>query len=177
MFSHAVVAVAVGKALATGAMPARFWWLSILCAILPDADVVGFWAGIPYGSMLGHRGLTHSVTFAALLSLIVVRTGFGEIVPGSRRWWLLTMHFFLITASHGVLDAMTDGGLGVAFFSPFENSRYFLPWRPVPVSPIGVAKFFNAYGVQVLISEILWIWIPAGLLVLGARAYRWSRHW
>lgn len=33
---------------------------------------------------------------------------------------------------------LTDGGLGVAFFSPFDNKRYFLPWRPIRVSPISV---------------------------------------
>ncbi len=26
---------------------------------------------------------------------------------------------------------MTDGGLGVAFFSPFHTTRYFLPYRPI----------------------------------------------
>ena len=176
LFSHAIVAAALGKTFSANAMPVRFLWLSIFCATVPDADVIGLWAGIPYGSLLGHRGLTHSLSFAFVLSLLVVLFMFREIAAGSLRWWSLVAYFFLVTASHGVLDAMTDGGLGVAFFAPFENSRYFLPWRPVLVSPIGVAKFFNAYGLQVLISEMLWIWIPAGLLVLGAKAYQWSRH-
>jgi len=39
---------------------------------------------------------------------------------------------------------MTKGGLGVAFFSPFDNSRYFLPWRPIRVSPIAIHRFFSA---------------------------------
>ena len=56
---------------------------------------------------------------------------------------------------------MTNGGLGVAFFSPFENSRYFLPWRPIRVSPIGVSRFFGAHGLAVLESELLWLWVPA----------------
>jgi inner membrane protein len=58
------------------------------------------------------------------------------------RFTLFT-YLFLATASHGVLDAMTDGGLGVAFFSPFDNRRYFLPWRPIVVSPISIARFFS----------------------------------
>jgi hypothetical protein len=33
--------------------PPRFWWLSILCSILPDADVLSFVFGIDYGSLLG----------------------------------------------------------------------------------------------------------------------------
>ena len=87
-------------------------------------------------------------------------------------WWLLIAHFFLVTASHGVLDAMTDGGLGIAFFAPFDNSRYFLPWRPVMVSPIGVAPFFSHYGLDVLISEFVWIWLPVGVSLLTAKMLR-----
>jgi inner membrane protein len=71
------------------------------------------------------------------------------------------MFLFLATASHGVLDAMTNGGLGVAFFSPFNNGRYFFPWRPVHVSPISVKRFFSGGGYAVLQSELLWIWAPA----------------
>jgi inner membrane protein len=73
----------------------------------------------------------------------------------------LFVYLFLAAGSHGLLDAMTNGGLGVAFFSPFENGRYFLPFRPIRVSPIGVTRFFTSRGVAILQSEIVWIWIPA----------------
>jgi inner membrane protein len=63
---------------------------------------------------------------------------------------------------------MTDGGLGVAFFSPFDNHRYFLRWRPIHVSPIGIGRFFSDRGIAVLQSELLWIWLPAALLALSA---------
>ena len=61
---------------------------------------------------------------------------------------------------------MTTGGLGVAFFSPFSQSRYFLPWRSILVSPIGVEPFFSRYGLRVLWSEVVWIWIPSAVLAL-----------
>jgi inner membrane protein len=60
---------------------------------------------------------------------------------------------------------MTDGGLGIAFFAPFDNERYFFPWRPIAVSPISVTAFFSERGLAVIRSEILWIWIPCLLLV------------
>jgi inner membrane protein len=60
----------------------------------------------------------------------------------------------------------------VAFFAPFDNTRYFLPWTPVEVSPIGLVEFFTPYGLEVLLSEFVWIWIPAGLLVGTAIAYQ-----
>jgi inner membrane protein len=166
VFSHAVVALAIGK-LSTGrSMPPRFWRLSILCAILPDADVLSFVFGIDYGSLLGHRGLTHSLSFAVMLSVVVVGVWFKDVQAWSRTWWVLIAQFFLVTASHGMLDAMTDGGLGVAFFAPFDNTRYFFPWRPVLVSPIGIAQFFSRYGLDVLLSKFMWIWVPAGMVWL-----------
>jgi inner membrane protein len=79
---------------------------------------------------------------------------------------------FVATASHGVLDAFTDGGLGVAFFAPFDGTRYFFPVRPIRVSPIGVARFFSRTGMEVLSSEMIWVWIPSGVLALFARALR-----
>ena len=78
------------------------------------------------------------------------------------------MYFFLATASHGLLDAMTDGGLGVTCFAPFDNRRYFLPWTPIRVSPIGIERFFTARGLAVIQTELLWIWLPAGLLAIPA---------
>jgi inner membrane protein len=80
----------------------------------------------------------------------------------------LWIYLFLATASHGFLDAMTDGGLGVAFFSPFSNKRYFLPWTPIRVSPIGAGRFFSSRGLDVLRTEFLWIWLPAAVLVMAA---------
>jgi inner membrane protein len=62
---------------------------------------------------------------------------------------------------------MTDGGLGVAFFSPLGNQRHFLPWTPIRVSPIGVGRFFSERGLAVLQSELLWIWLPAALFAAG----------
>jgi len=61
---------------------------------------------------------------------------------------------------------MTNGGLGVAFFSPFDKTRYFFPWQPILVSPISLTRFFSGRGTAVLQSELIWIWIPAGLLAV-----------
>lgn len=172
VFSHAAVALAIGRLSTNRSMPPRFWWLSIVCSILPDIDVLSFAFGIDYGDLFGHRGLTHSLSFALMLGFVVVRLWFKDVPTGTKMWWMLIAQFFLVTASHGMLDAMTDGGLGVAFFAPFDQSRYFFPWRPVRVSPIGIAPFFSGYGLDVLISEVVWIWIPVGLSLLTAQILR-----
>lgn len=137
--------------------------LAALSAILPDIDVLGLKWGVPYGSLWGHRGLTHSLFFALVwagLVVLLVPVPGGSM--GKFRLWAL---FFLITASHGFLDAFTDGGLGVAFFSPFSNERYFFPWRPIHVSPIGIERFVaGGRSLGILWSEFLWVWIPVFLI-------------
>ena len=153
-------------------MPARFWVLAAVCAALPDADAIGFGLGIHYGDPLGHRGLTHSLPFALALGFLVVILFFRNIALGSKSWWALVAFFFIVTASHGVLDAMTNGGLGIAFFAPFSNVRYFFPWRPIEVSPLDVGSFLSFRGVNVIISEIKWVWVPSGLVALGAYSVR-----
>lgn len=172
IFAHGAVAVALGHALLPGPRPWRLWAASVLCSALPDADVIGFALGIAYEHPLGHRGFSHSLLFAALLSAGVVYGSFRESAKNSRLKGLLLLHFFLVTASHGFLDALTDGGLGVAFFAPFDNTRYFLPWRPIVVSPIGARAFFSRWGLEVVFNELFWIWLPAGLVALLSAAAR-----
>jgi inner membrane protein len=171
VFSHAVAALGLGACFYKPGTPKRVWVTGALCSVVPDLDVIGFRFGIHYGDFWGHRGFTHSILFAVLLASIVVALGFREDVPSLGRFALWT-YFFLATASHGLLDAMTDGGLGVAFFSPFDSTRYFLAWRPIRVSPIGVGRFFSHRGLEVVQSELLWIWIPAAAMILVCWIFR-----
>jgi inner membrane protein len=163
IISHAVAALGIGAAFYWPGMPKRVWVLGVASAIVPDADVIGFHFGVHYQDFWGHRGFTHSLLFAAFLAVLIAVPGFRNTGSNDRR--LLCLYFFLATASHGLLDAMTNGGLGVAFFSPFDTTRYFLPWRPILVSPIGVARFFSPRGLAILQSELAWIWLPSALMV------------
>jgi inner membrane protein len=171
-FSHAVAAGALGTVFWRPGWPARAWVLGAASAIAPDADVVGVALGVPFRSVLGHRGLTHSLVFAAALGVVVVAAGFRHTDLSPPRLWL---YFFLAAASHGVLDALTNGGPGIAFFAPFDNDRYFFPWRPIVVSPIGIRPFFSAWGLRVLESEFVWIWIPclvfAGVILVARKHF------
>jgi inner membrane protein len=167
VFSHAVAALGIGACFYRPGIPKRVWVAGALCSVMPDLDVIGFHFGVHYGDFWGHRGFTHSLLFAALLASFVVLLAFRQALPGLGRF-VLWIYLFLATASHGLLDAMTDGGLGVAFFSPFKNTRYFLPWTPIRVSPIGITRFFSRRGLEVVQSELLWIWFPAALLIFAA---------
>lgn len=172
VITHAIVGLACGKAFAAQKMPRMFWRLTIICAIIPDIDVIAFRFGIPYSSMWGHRGFTHSLFFAVVAGLIAASIYCRNQGFFSRRWWSYLVFFSLVTSLDGILDAFTDGGLGVAFFAPFSSERFFFPWRPIHVSPISVKYFFTQYGLAALKSEILWVWLPAGIIVLTAWAIR-----
>ena len=172
-FSHVIVAVAMGRAFRNEELRWRELGLGAFCSVLPDLDVIGFPLGIEYGDLWGHRGMTHSILFAALLAGILVALWYrGK--PAIAMTGLF-LYFFLCTASHGVLDAMTDGGLGVAFFSPFDTTRYFFSARPVLVSPIGISEFFSEYGARVLANEAVWIWLPSLALFVLLRAIQHVR--
>jgi inner membrane protein len=116
----------------------------VACSVIPDLDldVIGFHFGIHYGDFWGHRGFTHSLLFAVLLASVVTAVMVWRGISGIGRFALFG-YLSLATASHGLLDSITNGGLGVGFFSPFNNRRYFLPWTPVRVSPIAVTRFFT----------------------------------
>jgi inner membrane protein len=69
-----------------------------------------------------------------------------------------------VTASHGLLDALTDGGLGVALFSPFTQKRFFFSWTPIEVSPFGWRWLLKPGERGVLWSELKWVWGPVLVL-------------
>jgi inner membrane protein len=172
VISHAVVAVAAGAALAPRDVPNDFWFLAIVCSIIPDADGIGFAFGIPYEHFFGHRGFFHSPFFALLISILLVGVFFRDVEIFSRQWFFYFIFFFLLSASHGVLDALTSGGLGIALLSPFDNTRYFFPWTPIVVSPVGIKAFFSEWGLAVIKSEFLWIWLPSFLIIIVSTLIR-----
>jgi inner membrane protein len=169
-FTHAVFAASLGSVMVPEHK--RLVAIGALCAVLPDADVIAFSFGIPYAHMLGHRGLSHSLAFAASLTALLT----WALARRDRELSDLRVPIFcfLAIASHGLLDALTDGGLGIAFFAPFSSERYFFPWRPIAVSPISVRRFFSERGLSILASELVTVWTPA--LGLSAIGILWRRR-
>ena len=173
-FSHAFVALTLGKITSHHAITWPIFLTGAVCSMVPDLDVIGFAFGIQYEDLWGHRGMTHSLFFAGLLSAVLVALGYRQESSATKAG--IGLYLFLCTASHGVLDALTDGGLGIAFFSPFDLTRYFFPFRPVAVSPIGIGNFFSTDALRILASEITWIWLPtlAVLLIVRGLTHRIS---
>ncbi len=163
ILTHAVVGSALAPLAPAGVSRVRLACALAVVSVLPDLDVLAFRLGIPYQHPLGHRGFSHSLLFAALLAALVARFEFKAIAAWSRPWWRLFFVLFVATASHGILDAFTNGGLGIGFLIPFSTERFFAPVRPLPVSPIGVDRSI----VGILGIEVLYVWLPV-LALLGA---------
>ena len=79
------------------------------------------------------------------------RRAAGPSRPGAVRTAVIAS---AVLVSHGLLDTLTDGGLGCALLWPFDLTRYFAPWNPIPVAPIGWS-FLSAYGLGVALTEVI----------------------
>jgi inner membrane protein len=167
--THAVPALAMGALFISPRSPRTVWLAGVTLAVIPDLDVITFSLNVGSYGMLSHRGLSHSLFFAALASFLVfaaVTRAYPEVK--SKTLWL---YFFLCCAMHGVLDGLTNGGWGVAFFAPLDSARYFLPIQPVLVSPISLEGILTDYGKAVISNEIRWVWIP--FIFLSIIGYAW----
>ncbi len=164
--AHAVFGASLWPLLKTAKAPPRAWVWGAGLAVLPDIDFAGYVMGVPYETIWGHRGITHSVLFAVgLASLLWWVTQRRADAPPPFFW----LYLVLAALSHGALDALTDGGLGVAFFAPFDATRYFFPFHPILVSPLSLEKLLTMRGVRILLNEIRWVGIPSLLLFLAGR--------
>ena len=155
LITHPIVPISIAVAAGKKNISFKLALLAVVASMLPDADVLAFRFGIPYGHMLGHRGFTHSLVFAAMLAAAIAT---------SRTWkdrrLVVFLFLFAATASHGVLDALTTGGKGVGFFIPFTPERFFFSIRPIEVSPLTARAFFSKRGLVILLSEIYAVWLP-----------------
>ncbi len=165
IFTHPAPILALGLGLGRARLSWRLLLAGVIMSVVPDLDVIGFKLGVRYADLLGHRGFSHSLAFALTSGLL------GALLAP----WLKAgrlgafMVFFLAVALHIALDAATSGGLGVAVFWPLSEDRYFLPWRPIRVSPLNPTAFLSERGLTVLISEFLWVWLPCIMLATALR--------
>jgi len=137
------------------------WWSAL--SLLPDADVVGFALGVEYGDPWGHRGATHSLAVA-----MAVGAALGLAAPRFKLPpWRIGAFAVAVLASHGLLDTLTDGGLGSALLWPIDLTRYFAPWRPIPVAPIGL-DILSPSGLLVASIELV-LFAPLFAFALGLK--------
>jgi inner membrane protein len=164
---HVAIGITAARAHGEGSRPG---WRSAIAwsalSMLPDVDVIGFPLGVKYEDPWGHRGATHSFAFAIVVGLAVGLHARWFKGPALRTALFATV----VLATHPILDTMTDGGLGCALFWPFDLTRYFAPWRPIQVAPIGLA-FLSPYGAIVAMSEIV-LFLPLFVFALRTSYFR-----
>ena len=170
--SHALAGAAVAAVFRPEPKPpARYWIAAIGLAVIPDIDGLLLLAGAVYRGMWGHRGITHSLAFAAVGAAALVACFFR-----SREWKgrhaRLWATFFAAGATHGILDSLMASGLGVAFFAPISATRYRAVFRPIRVTPGNENAFLNTGGIRATNSEILWLWIPSLVVLFLAFHFR-----
>ncbi len=175
IFGHTLAAITIGKSYPKKICSWKFFILGILCATLADIDVIAFKLGIPYGNAFGHRGFTHSILFAVILGVSITFIFYGKNFL-SKKGLVLISFFTLCAISHDILDAMTNGGLGIGFFIPWDEARYFLPWRPIEVSPIGI-RHFSEKAVRIIKNEMIWIGIPCLVYFLIMSVMRRKKYY
>jgi inner membrane protein len=151
---HVAAGMAAARSQPAGPRPQRPRLLPIvlwsLLSLAPDLDVIGFSLGVPYEDEWGHRGATHSLVFS-----LIAAAAIAGVAPLLRQPALRTgITAALVLVSHALLDTLTDGGLGCALLWPFDRTRYFAPWTPIPVAPIGLG-FLSLDGLMVAAVELV----------------------
>ena len=160
MVTHAAVGVAAAAAFAPRSVSGYFLPASILCATVQDLDVIGFYFVSPMVIFWGTGGSPIPFSWGSS-SAFFFHSSFPGYGGFFQRWFFYLVFFFLVWASHGVLDALTRGGHGAALLWPFDNHRVVFSWTPIRISPIGLSSFFSKRGLNVLESELLWVWLPS----------------
>ena len=169
IITHSFTGLVSGAAAYDKSFPKRFWLFSIICSIIPDADVICFELGFSYDHFLGHRGFFHSLFFACILGSFMGFLLMGVKKIEWRKRLFFAGYFSFLISLHDILDAFTNGGLGVALLSPFDTTRYFSPYTPIKVSPINPYTFFNGGALDILKNEVLWVWLPYICIVIVFR--------
>jgi inner membrane protein len=157
IFAHPAVPLAIGFGLGRKVISAPLLVCGVIGSVLPDLDVIAFRMNIPYAAEFGHRGFSHSLLIAFVLALLGA-CFFRWLRPG---FFLAFLFLFAAISSHGLLDTLTNGGLGIALLWPWSEHRYFMPFHPIEVAPLGLSRFLSERGLSVLKSELYWVWLPA----------------
>jgi inner membrane protein len=165
LLGHAVAGLAITHSFSRARLPRRIWILAPLCAVAPDLDWFVSFLDYHKNHILNHRGVAHSLPGALLIAAAMLLIGFPRDQRRAQVWLCLT----LAALSHGLMDACTAGGVGVALFMPFSDSRWSCLWQPIHVAPLPLGREDAYLFLLSLRAEAFWIGLPALALVAWTR--------
>ncbi len=119
--THIVLGACVGEAVAGKQLGKKAMWLGALANSLPDIDfIAGFWMDTD-DELLAHRGFTHSILFALLVTIFMAlamkRWSHLKKITFKKWEWFFGIEISL----HLFLDAFNNYGVG--WFEPFSPYR------------------------------------------------------
>ena len=168
-FGHLAVGMLTGQLHGAGAVhhPKRQRYLAIglfaAFSLLPDADLLLVALGVHDSGAVGHRGASHSLVTALMIGLAcgyyARRTGLAPLRTA--------VAITIAVGSHGLLDALGEGGRGIPLFWPFSAHRFMFPWRFLPDAP-RINDYLSREGALSLISEFCYF-LPLMAYVLWPR--------
>jgi len=138
VLTHPVVPIALSTVFPPDTLPPTVLLVGAACSVIPDIDVIGRKFGIRSNHMLGHRGLTHLMAFAAVLGAIPTCTLFRSSHPDP---WVLFLFLFVSTLSHALLDMLTNGGRRGVLIIRSECRWVWLPSAGVCILGIMVRRY------------------------------------
>lgn len=168
LLGHAVAGLAITESFRQAKLPRRTWILAPLCAVVPDLDWFVSFGAIHKNHILNHRGVAHSLFGALILAAATLLVTYRKDQRCGQLWLCLS----LCALSHGLMDACTSGGVGVALFMPFSDSRWACIWQPIQVAPLPVGREDCYRFLASLRTEAFWIGLPALALACGSRLRR-----
>lgn len=174
VFTHPIPVLAIGLGLGTRSISTPLLVAGLVFSVLPDADVVlRSLSLVPAKLLLGHRGLTHSLTFALGAGLLGAFLAPFLRTTGPKAFWVC----FLAVLSHIGLDLLTTGGrYGIALLAPWSDTRFTLPWAPIKISPFANG-FFTQRGLEVILCELQVVWLPSFMVFILLYAQRKLRKY
>lgn len=168
---HAFAGLAITALFHRDRLPRRTWALAAACAVAPDLDWFVSLGGLHRGHFLNHRGVSHSLFVALGLATLAFLAGYRKELRRFAVWLCLAV----AALSHGLLDACTSGGVGVALFMPFSDTRWACVWQPGSVAPLPFWREMVPGFLGSLAWECVWIGAPALGVLAVARLGRQVR--
>lgn len=144
--------------------------LFVISAILPDIDnLLWFWGDFAY--LKYHRGITHSLLGALILSLFLALIFY--FLTSLKRYWLLVGASLIGLITHIFFDLITSYGTQV--FYPFSSIRYSLDlifiidlaFTSIILLPLILGRFMKKGTQAVAMTGVLLLIIYIGIAAVN----------
>jgi len=161
-----------GLAPADAPRGARAFLLIAALAVLPDVDIV--WGWCHGGATAFHRGITHSLLFAAALALLGNLVWYHSLAAFRNVRSALAL--FAACVAHPLLDYLMGCGDAMPLLAPFSWRGFQAPRQFVPTAYYAervsdLPKLFTNRGHLWTMAIELWIFVP--LFVAGRPGRSW----